>query len=242
MNMPDRTEQVKALANDTRMEILRLLADPSRHFAHQESADPVEFGVCVHQLAKKFSISQPTMSRHLKLLRRAEFISTSRKEKWMYCSRKDAGLNEYWDWMKRSLNIQGTDRTDRRSPIIVNPREVLLEQWEDDAKGAVQWRTLISGDRTASQDLVCGLAYFAPHDTLEIHHHAETEIVHVLKGAGTTYFDDRVTEMMEGTTIYVGRNTPHGWTAGPDGMTLLYTIAASSFSDIRYIFSGNEES
>ena len=105
----DRLDQVKALANDTRMEILRLLDDPGRHFAHQESADPVEFGVCVHQLARKFGVSQPTMSRHLELLRRAEFISTSRKQKWVYCSRNNAGLNEYWNWMKCSLNIQDTN-------------------------------------------------------------------------------------------------------------------------------------
>ena len=71
MQMSIREDQIKALANETRLEILRLLDDPLCHFAQQESADPVETGVCIQLIAEHFGVSQPTMSRHIELLKRA---------------------------------------------------------------------------------------------------------------------------------------------------------------------------
>lgn len=103
--MTDRTDQIKALANETRMDILRVLDDPGRHFAHQESADPVEIGVCVQLLASYFGVSQPTMSRHVELLRRANFLSAKRQQKWTYCSRNEAALRDYSKWLVATLNL-----------------------------------------------------------------------------------------------------------------------------------------
>ncbi len=88
------------------MEILRVLDDPARHFGHQESADPAETGVCVQLLAEHFGVSQPTMSRHIDLLKRAGFLATKRRQKWTYCSRDEAGLRDYADWLAVSLNIR----------------------------------------------------------------------------------------------------------------------------------------
>ena len=104
--MTIREDQVKALANDTRIEVLRLLDDPAAHFSHQESADPVETGVCVQLLAAQFQVSQPTMSRHIELLRRAGFLKAKRQQKWTYCSRDEEALAEYAAWLKASLNIK----------------------------------------------------------------------------------------------------------------------------------------
>ncbi|MCG8356282.1 MAG: helix-turn-helix domain-containing protein [Kiloniellales bacterium] len=106
MDMPNREDQVKALANETRIEVLRLLDDPAAHFSKQESADPVEVGVCVQLLAEHFGVSQPTMSRHIELLKRAGFIVANRLQKWTYCSRDDAVLADYARWLKSSLNIK----------------------------------------------------------------------------------------------------------------------------------------
>ncbi|MDH3858697.1 MAG: helix-turn-helix domain-containing protein [Gammaproteobacteria bacterium] len=104
--MANREDQVKALANQTRIEILRLLDCPLEHFAQQESADPVETGVCVQLIAEHFGVSQPTMSRHIELLKRAGFINAKRQQKWTYCSRNEEALMEYADWLKVSLNIK----------------------------------------------------------------------------------------------------------------------------------------
>ncbi len=104
--MSIREDQVKALANETRIEVLRVLTDPAKHFSAQESADPVKFGVCVHLLAAHFEVSQPTMSRHIELLKRAGFIQAKRQQKWTYCSRNEAALTDYANWLKASLSIQ----------------------------------------------------------------------------------------------------------------------------------------
>ncbi|MEM8686080.1 MAG: metalloregulator ArsR/SmtB family transcription factor [Pseudomonadota bacterium] len=104
--MTKRNDQVKALANDTRLEMLRLLDDPAAHFSMQESADPVEMGVCVQLLAEHFGVSQPTMSRHVEVLRRAEFIATKRHQNWTYCSRNETALADYAEWLKSTLNIK----------------------------------------------------------------------------------------------------------------------------------------
>ena len=104
--MENRKDQVKALANETRIEILRVLDQPFTHFGHQESADPVKTGVCVQLLAAHFGVSQPTMSRHIELLKRADFLVTIRQQKWTYCSRNEQALSNYADWQRSFLNIK----------------------------------------------------------------------------------------------------------------------------------------
>lgn len=104
--MTNRDDQVKALANPTRFEVLQLLTKPGKHFAQQHSADPAITGVCVQLLAEHFGVSQPTMSRHIELLRRAGFVSAKRQQKWTYCSRNEAALTEYAGWLSSSLSIK----------------------------------------------------------------------------------------------------------------------------------------
>lgn len=104
--MTNRDDQIKALASGIRMDVLRVLNEPGRHFGHQESADAVETGVCVQLIAEHFKVSQPTMSRHVEILRRAGFLATRRQQKWTYCSRNEPALREYVDWLKSSLDIK----------------------------------------------------------------------------------------------------------------------------------------
>lgn len=106
MSMTNRKDQVKALANETRIEVLRLLNDPAAHFSKQKSADPMVAGVCVQLIAEHFGVSQPTMSRHIELLKRAGFIVAKRQQKWTYCSRNEVALSDYATWLKASLNIK----------------------------------------------------------------------------------------------------------------------------------------
>ena len=97
--------QIRALASEARISILRLLADPGRNFGHQRSADPVQFGVCMTLIADILSVAQPTASRHLEILRQAGFIVVERHQKWSYCKRNEAEIRSYLEWMKRELSI-----------------------------------------------------------------------------------------------------------------------------------------
>ena len=62
-----------ALADPTRIAVLKLLAD------RQEE-------VCVCDITRNFRLGQPTISHHLKLLRMARLVSTSKRGKWVHYS------------------------------------------------------------------------------------------------------------------------------------------------------------
>jgi ArsR family transcriptional regulator len=94
------------MASDVRMTILRLLAEPRKHFAHQWSADPVKFGVCMTLIAEALAIAQPTASRHLEILKQAGFITVRKHQKWSYCKRDEAAIQDYLSWLSRELCAQ----------------------------------------------------------------------------------------------------------------------------------------
>jgi ArsR family transcriptional regulator len=99
----DRSTQIRAMASQPRLRILRLLADPEQHFRHQWSADPVAFGVCMTLIAEALAIAQPTASRHLDILRQAGFISVKKHLKWSYCKRDEAAIRGYLDWLGHEI-------------------------------------------------------------------------------------------------------------------------------------------
>ncbi len=100
----DRAIQIKAIASEVRMSILRLLAESRRHFGHQWSADPVEFGVCMTLIADALDVAQPTASRHLEILKQAGFITVRRQQKWSYCKRDEAMIQDYLAWLETELS------------------------------------------------------------------------------------------------------------------------------------------
>ena len=104
--MTDRIDQIKALSSECRIEILRLLDDPGVNFAHQASADPTTAGVCMNLIADRLGVSQPTISRHIDILKRAGFLKIQRRQKWSYCSRDEGNLAAYHRWLGAELNIK----------------------------------------------------------------------------------------------------------------------------------------
>lgn len=103
MTFMNRSIQIKAMASEQRLTILRLLAKPQNYFGHQWSADPVEFGVCMTLIAEALSVAQPTASRHLEILKQAGFITVRKHLKWSYCERNEAAINDYLKWLETEL-------------------------------------------------------------------------------------------------------------------------------------------
>jgi ArsR family transcriptional regulator len=62
---------LRALADDTRLRIVSLLAG---------SATPV----CVCDIEARFELSQPTISHHLKILRKAGLVRADKQGTWVY--------------------------------------------------------------------------------------------------------------------------------------------------------------
>ncbi|MES0879198.1 ArsR/SmtB family transcription factor [Roseibium sp. SCP14] len=101
----DRSTQVKAMASEARMSVLKLLAEPEKHFAGQWSADPLEFGVCMTLIAEALGVAQPTASRHLEILKQAGFITVRKHQKWSYCKRNEAVIQDYLNWLQLELSV-----------------------------------------------------------------------------------------------------------------------------------------
>jgi ArsR family transcriptional regulator len=97
---------MKAMASEQRLKVLKLLIDPAKHFGHQWSADPKEFGVCMTLIADALAVSQPTASRHLDILRQAGFLTVRKHLKWSYCRRDEAAIGDYFDWLKTELSLK----------------------------------------------------------------------------------------------------------------------------------------
>lgn len=99
----DRSTQITAAASETRLHILRMLKHPKELFGIQVSADPVEFGVCMTLIAQALQLSQPTVSRHLDILKRAGFITVKKHQKWSYCRRNENCIEDYLSWLQDDM-------------------------------------------------------------------------------------------------------------------------------------------
>jgi DNA-binding transcriptional ArsR family regulator len=82
----------KALASERRLQVLEWLKDPTAHFPPQEHGDPVTDGACNQFIADKLGVSQPSASRHLKVLVEASLIIPTPRKGWTYYRRNEAAI------------------------------------------------------------------------------------------------------------------------------------------------------
>ena len=88
----DRDEILKALANPARLEMLRWLKEPSRHFASQEH--PLDMGVCASQF-ERCGLSQSTVSTHLATLQKAGLVSSRKIGQWVFYKRNEPVIEAF---------------------------------------------------------------------------------------------------------------------------------------------------
>ncbi len=93
----------KALANDTRLQILHWLKEPERHFPKQEAGDVREVGVCVKHIQSKAGLSQSTISQYLAVLQKAGLISITRQGQWTYYKRDEKRIAALAKYIERGL-------------------------------------------------------------------------------------------------------------------------------------------
>ncbi len=90
----DEVGVARALSSGTRVKILRWLRDPEGNFESMVEGDLTEDGVCVNVIAAKAGVSQPTVSRHLSVLKGAGLLETRRVAQRNYHRRNEAGITE----------------------------------------------------------------------------------------------------------------------------------------------------
>jgi DNA-binding transcriptional ArsR family regulator len=90
----NEVEVAKALSSSIRMQILRWLRDPEGNFESQVDGDLAEDGVCVSLITAKAEVSQPTVSRHLSVLKSVGLVKTTRVAQRNYYRRDEAGIEQ----------------------------------------------------------------------------------------------------------------------------------------------------
>lgn len=85
------------MERDRLSQIFAALADPTRRAM---LARLLEGDATVTELSEPFDLSQPTISKHLKVLEKAGLITRSRNAQWRSSSLEPAALQEVTDWME----------------------------------------------------------------------------------------------------------------------------------------------
>ncbi len=88
-------EITKALANETRFEIIRWLRDPEANFRPHKDGKDFSDGVCVAVIQEKSGLSQSTVSHYMSILQRCDLVTPTRIGKWTYYRRNDATVRAY---------------------------------------------------------------------------------------------------------------------------------------------------
>ncbi len=99
------------MARDRLSQIFRALADPTRRAM---LARLIDGDATVGELAAPFGLSQPAISKHLKVLEQAGLITRSRSAQWRFSSIDVTGLQEVADWVEpyRRFWDENLDRLD----------------------------------------------------------------------------------------------------------------------------------
>lgn len=92
-----------ALASDKRLQILDWLADPEAHFRPQRDGDLVEDGVCSVFIAEKLGVTQPTTSRHMKVLLGAGLVRAKSQKGWTFYRLDRDGMARAGDALRDQL-------------------------------------------------------------------------------------------------------------------------------------------
>ncbi|WP_299253347.1 helix-turn-helix transcriptional regulator [uncultured Aquimarina sp.] len=103
MNKEKVLEIKKALANSTRLDILKWLKDPNSNFPPHAELGHFDFGVCGQLIQDKSGLSQPTISHYLATMNKAGLLTPTRHGKWTYFKRNEEIIQEYITEIKDNL-------------------------------------------------------------------------------------------------------------------------------------------
>ena len=100
---PDVSAVLKAISNETRLQILEWLKNPRASFGSQEVGDFDEDGVCVSLIQKKTGLSQSTTSHFLAILSRAGLVRAKRIGQWTYFKRDEDAIRRFADALAKRI-------------------------------------------------------------------------------------------------------------------------------------------
>lgn len=98
----------KALANQTRLDILQWLKDPEKEIT-VVSCQTVQYelenfgGICAGDIVKKSGLAQSTISAYLKMLEEVDLLHSERHGKWTYYRRNEQSIQDLASLIKEEL-------------------------------------------------------------------------------------------------------------------------------------------
>lgn len=125
------------------------------------------------------------------------------------------------------------------TPIVIREKDCKLEGWTNAIPGEVQWRTLISADKTPTRSLTCGVAELLPDSKsdLKIHHHPPAELYYILEGTGEVEIEGQTCLVSKGDAVFIPQKAKHGLkNTGDSLLRLLYVFPVDSFNEVEYTF------
>ncbi len=125
-------------------------------------------------------------------------------------------------------------------PFSIQEDDSEIEQWSDPTRGNVQWRTLLSADRTPTDSLTLGVAEIKPGelDGLSCHRHPQSEVYYVLSGVGVVTIEDLQYPISPGSAVFIPGNAKHRVrNTGNETLRILYGFAVDSFEEVEYDFT-----
>ena len=93
-------------------------------------------------------------------------------------------------------------------PFITRPHTVPFESWDSGAGPGVSWQTLISGDRTPTNELSAGVCYVEVGGELSRHHHAQAEVYHFIAGSGRVTVNGELETRRDAREKVLGNRSP----------------------------------
>lgn len=125
----------------------------------------------------------------------------------------------------------------RTAAIRIDAQDCAPARWEDPARGTLSWHTLISGEVTASEALVCGIAEMQAGETFALHRHAEPEVYFGLEGEGDVMIDGIAYRLAPGVALFIPSMAEHGVPRAEAPLRWFYTFARDRFDQITYHFT-----
>ena len=93
----------RAIANERRLQILKWLKSPLKHFPTQVEGDLVEDGVCALFLAERLGINASTLSEHMRVLTDVGLVTSKRIKQWTFYKRDDQAIDRVLDTLRREI-------------------------------------------------------------------------------------------------------------------------------------------
>jgi len=132
-----------------------------------------------------------------------------------------------------------TSTSDR--PVVANVADREWTGWpagQTGERGAIEWKTLISGDLTTSDTLSLGVARVAPGASLNPHRHPQAEVYLVLGGTGVLRVDGAARTVAAGDAVFIPAGAVHAISCtGERELTFAYAFATDSTADVVYDFT-----